>query len=662
MFSSRGLFKDIPCPGEQNCDLPNCLFSHDLRQSHETSSASGQVYDPEAAVTTVSPPPAKRQRLHDSVSPEDEHFANRHINVNSRPDVLPSRTITSRTESISANVSAKRKLDNLLVNSTAEPATKRLADSPVQHVPKPTNTPDRKLVAQPVSATRSVSPPAILRMSKTAQTETPVMPKPRIAEIEDEPLQPRALQHSSIPYPERAKKLLKIHEWLLAKQAKLRTDHRIPVAVLMNVKELKKVARDEEQRLAAAAKDKTNYSNSLAAQYRLYNTMPPELFKSYVQTLRSTGIFEQLKDVPKEPERQNDSALNSVEKQRFVLKYLRTGLQQYAKFGYVVKAPAESEVRNAIATEKMNNGQEECDRCGTRFQIFRGRNDEGKLASKGPCRYHWGRLRGGNYTCCNSAGMAGCTMAQNHVFKVSNAARLAALLQFKETPKPNPDEKDRKTPVPVVFDCEMGYTTCGLELIRVTALEWPNKKVLLDVLVRTIGEVIDLNTRFSGVSEQTYSTAPNFPEISHKLYPAAGEPLQKVASPAAARDYMFDLLDPDTPLIGHAIENDLNSCRIIHPFVIDTVLLYPHKRPLPMRKALRDLAAEHLGRTIQASGADGHDSKEDSEATGDLVLLKVKEKWMQMESDNWHFVTKDGELNMVKGRPHPVSDSNSIKL
>jgi DNA polymerase III epsilon subunit-like protein len=99
--------------------------------------------------------------------------------------------------------------------------------------------------------------------------------------------------------------------------------------------------------------------------------------------------------------------------------------------------------------------------------------------------------------------------------------------------------------------------------------------------------------------------------------------LRKVASPEAARELLFGYLRPETPLIGHAIDNDLNVCRIIHPFIVDTVLLYPHPRGLPFRYGLKFLSQKYLSRGIQTGGEAGHDSKEDAVATGDLVRKMV---------------------------------------
>jgi hypothetical protein len=242
------------------------------------------------------------------------------------------------------------------------------------------------------------------------------------------------------------------------------------------------------------------------------------------------------------------------------------------------------------------------------------------------------------------------------VFNVKDPARLAAILQFERTP-PSPDKK-RKTPV--TFDCEMAYTTLGLELVRLTAVSWPAGDPLLDVLIRPYGEILDLNTRFSGVSPTQWANA-----ISHSpstnpsdLTPdPTSTALSIVSSPAIARSMLFSLLTPTTPLLGHAIDNDLNSCRIIHPFIIDTVLLFPHPRGLPIRYGLKMLAGKHLSRGIQLGGDAGHDSKEDALATGDLARLRVAEEWKGLRASGWRFV--EGRLVPPGGVEENMNEDES---
>jgi RNA exonuclease 1 len=84
---------------------------------------------------------------------------------------------------------------------------------------------------------------------------------------------------------------------------------------------------------------------------------------------------------------------------------------------------------------------------------------------------------------------------------------------------------------------------------------------------------------------------------------------------------------------------------MIHPIIIDTALLYPHKAGLPYRNGLKMLMQTHLNRHIQVvvdGKMDGHDSKEDANAAGDLVRFALAKEWSKMQMYGW--VVKDGEF------------------
>lgn len=178
-----------------------------------------------------------------------------------------------------------------------------------------------------------------------------------------------------------------------------------------------------------------------------------------------------------------------------------------------------------------------------------------------------------------------------------------------------------------------------MELLRLTATNWPDGEELLDVLVKPYGAILDLNTRFSGVKTDQFVDALPYDGSVNSVKDSR---LRIVDSPAAARSLLFGLISPSTPLIGHAIENDLNVTRIVHPSIIDTCLLYPSRYGLPYRRALRQLSEEFLGRQIQLGGANGHDSKEDANAAMDLVRLLLGKKWRSMKRHGCRF--EDGRL------------------
>ncbi|MDA4132954.1 MAG: 3'-5' exonuclease, partial [Thaumarchaeota archaeon] len=260
---------------------------------------------------------------------------------------------------------------------------------------------------------------------------------------------------------------------------------------------------------------------------------------------------------------------------------------------------------------------------------------------------------------------AGCTTSKAHVFKTTDPKRLALVLNYAETP-PNPVAPKNRA---VCFDCEMGYSVRGFELIRVTATSWPAGEELLDVLVQPVGEILDLNSRYSGVWPEDMVNAEPWSATKKKKKPdpEPGNPkegevattrkrMQMVSSPEVARDLLFSLISPDTPLIGHGLENDLNAMRIVHPTLVDTILLYPHKAGLPIRHGLKALMHNLLGRQIQieapagagASPRGGHDSAEDARAAGELVRLKVRDEWRVMKLDGWSLV--DGEFVSPRGK------------
>ena len=58
---------------------------------------------------------------------------------------------------------------------------------------------------------------------------------------------------------------------------------------------------------------------------------------------------------------------------------------------------------------------------------------------------------------------------------------------------------------------------------------------------------------------------------------------------ASIRKTLDSFINADTILIGHALDNDLKTLRIIHHKCVDTALLFPHRSGPPYRRALKDL-------------------------------------------------------------------------
>ncbi|TWW60255.1 RNA exonuclease 1 -like protein [Takifugu flavidus] len=199
-----------------------------------------------------------------------------------------------------------------------------------------------------------------------------------------------------------------------------------------------------------------------------------------------------------------------------------------------------------------------CCRCGATYSV----SPTGKHTRKEECTYHY--VPGGvetRYSCCEGVmGTPGCQ----------------------------------------VYKC---YTIHGLELSRVTLVN-SRLQVIYDTFVRPDNEVIDYNTRFSGISEEDVKG-------NH-------------TSLREVQDKLLSFINADTILIGHSLETDLCALKLLHGTVVDTSVVFPHHLGPPYKLTLTSITAEHLRRIIQESVC-GHDTAEDASACMELMLWKLKE-------------------------------------
>ena len=163
------------------------------------------------------------------------------------------------------------------------------------------------------------------------------------------------------------------------------------------------------------------------------------------------------------------------------------------------------------------------------------------------------------------------------------------------------------------LDCEMVLTTDKVySLARVTLLDWSGHTAL-DKYVLPKLLVSDYFTQYSGITP------------AHLC--AATSTLQEIQTE------LLTLLTPTTILLGHSLDSDLKALKLTHPLVIDTSMIYPHPRGLPLRSSLKYLAQKYLHRDIQMQ-LDGHNAIEDARAVLDLVKLKCEKgvKWGTSEA------------------------------
>jgi len=628
MFSSLGLLNQIDCPEQSHCSLSNCLFAHHKPAVRKTRDDDLEQEEPR-----------KRQRF-------NEHG----------DDYTEMRVAVPK-------VSKQQQSPGLQPRANIEPlkspftASRTISPPPLRNANIKASEPTS---AQEGSSSKSTSKSESKLKGAIAPAKTEV----------EVTLNPRMLPNPPASHAVRMQLIAMIHEHMVRLNEELWQSHGPAKSPLrLSPQELIIEALEEEEKIAK--QNPAVYSNIVKLRIvKLKKMKLAEWEEERLNLIAKQAPIElQVESVttPKVIE----TCLSTSEEIAFLSKIIAKQ-SQLTKYGYVPSAPTEKEVAKAREGVESAKGWEQCDRCKTRFQVFPGRREEdGALTSGGQCCYHPAKPRRPIakdkadkvtkeiiYACCKEAvGVSsGCTKGATHVFKISDPKRLECIMPFEETP---PKLLTSGPNSAVCFDCEMGYTTMGLELIRLTATSWPNGEELLDVLIRPLGEVLDLNSQFSGVFPSDYADAipyDNKPDDSAiEVRKEANPTLRLVDSPVRARELLFDFLTPETPLIGHALDNDLNATRIIHPSIVDSVLLYPHPRGLPIRFGLKMLMKKHLDRDIQMGGAQGHDSKEDARAAGDLVRLKVSDMWKAMKRDGW--TVRDREffppLRSASAKAHP---------
>ncbi|KAK1976730.1 exonuclease [Colletotrichum cereale] len=666
--------KHIPCPAGDKCTAFQCLFQHkDDRDKMAAPSApalnaSATSVKRPADITTDATGDGPRKRLkaaHDVRAPANPgrtapvKTAPKHEATASRPDGTssavarpisppplnrPSSSSSSSTEkklpqsnspapSLASSDLKKSLNDSTPTTSTVNHTSKRGTASVT--APSASNL-NSTSIQQGTTSLHTPSTPT------TSNTEQP--PKLR----KPEALTPRLLKSSPAKFDIRYKLVQMLHgEYTrLNNELKKTAKDAEEKQLILTDQDLIWRVLDEEE--TTAIEKGAIYSNVIKNKIMQYKKMTLLQWKDerVVQCHQQTQKGPHKR--PLESPKKIVTGLTPAQEVQLV-RHLVTPIEGLAAHGYVSSVPTEADINKAREGLEAAKGWEKCDRCDKRFQMFPGRREEdGALASGGTCTFHWGKTyfperqlgdrskQQKRYRCCGQAvgDSAGCYSNPHHVFKASDPKRLATILNYAETPA-NPNAPSNTA---VCFDCEMCYTVHGLELIRLTATAWPTGEELLDVLVQPVGEILDLNSRYSGVWPEDMASAAPWSAKREDPTPAqakkmAGPKKTKkkmkiVSSPEVARELLFSLIAPDTPLIGHGLENDLNAVRIVHPTVIDTVLLFPHKHGLPYRQGLKMLMDNLLNRKIQVETVgkvQGHDSAEDARAAGDLVRFKLSE-------------------------------------
>jgi RNA exonuclease 1 len=148
-----------------------------------------------------------------------------------------------------------------------------------------------------------------------------------------------------------------------------------------------------------------------------------------------------------------------------------------------------------------------------------------------------------------------------------------------------------------------------------------NGELLYNSFVKPANPIVNYATQYSGITEELLApVTTTLEEVQRKL---------------------AEIIDYDTVLVGHSLNCDLVVLKLVHPWIVDTSVIYHHTRGPPFKASLKWLASKWLGKEIQkphkAGGLEvvGHNSEEDARAAVQLLRLKMQKGKLEARQNEY---------------------------